>query len=111
MAKIEQRDIEGAHWYQVKEGGETVGFAISSLDSQGKVVLDSIHVIPGRRKSGVGSALLGAVKSWGKDKGATKIMGGFSPEFRGGEDEEAARKFYARHGITITEEDKLEGDI
>ena len=112
MGRIIQSDANGARYFEAKsDNNETVGFAVSSIDSNGKLSLDSIHVIPGIRKNGVGSILLDAVISWGISEGANELVGEFFPEFRGGKDEEDARKFYAKNGINIDGENNLRGRI
>ena len=111
MAEIYQRDVNGARFFQAEEGGTTKGFAVSSLGNDGQLILDSIHVVPPARGKGIGSALLSAVFDWGKEKGASEITGDFYPEFKGGNDEKAAREFYRKHGVEICSDGKLKRKI
>lgn len=113
MANILQSDAQdGARLFTAKDAsGESIGFALSSLDKNGKLCLDSIHVIPKARRGGVGGALLRAVISWGINNGAQELTGEFYPEFRGGADETAARMFYDKNNIQIDEDNNLRGRL
>ncbi len=111
MFKIIQKDVKDCKFFQAEENGQLIGLAVSSINENRQVVLDSIHIIPGARRGGVGSALLNSVIKWGKEEGIDEVVGEFSPEFRGGEDEKAARKFYEKHGFTIDEENNLRGRV
>ncbi len=111
MIKISRKDVKDGKWFQAEESGQLLGFATSRLNEDKQVVLDSIHIVPVARRKGIETALLDSVLKWGNEEGATEVVGEFFPEFRGGEDERAARKFYERHGISIDNEDKLSGRI
>ncbi|MCX6705967.1 MAG: GNAT family N-acetyltransferase [Candidatus Woesebacteria bacterium] len=112
MIKIKQKDVKGGRWFQAEEeNGQLLGFATSSLNENNQVVLDSIHVVPIARKKGIGTALLDSVLKWGNEEGVNEVVGEFFPEFRGGEDERAARKFYERRGISIDSENNLKGRV
>lgn len=112
MIEIEQRDLNGARLFTADTGksGFKEGFAMASLNGN-ELVLDSIHVIPGSRKNGLGSELIKAILAWGKSKGALSITGDFDPEYKGGLDEENARSFYKKCQIIITDDNKLIGEI
>ncbi len=105
--EIKNREANDAEWFEAKSDGEIVGFAIASEQGRKKVKLDDIHVIPGMRKKGIGEKLLASIIHWAKSRGASEIVGSFSPEFRGGKDEEAARKFYGSQGFDIDSEGNL----
>lgn len=112
MPKIEQSDANGARFFKVKnQSGEVEGFGISSLTNDNQLKVDTIQVIPGARKKGVGGAILGAIIGWGKAKGARKITGEFFPEYRGGKSEEELREFYKKRGIHVDEKGNLIGKI
>lgn len=71
---------------------EVIGFALSHLDDQGEPFLESLHVSPGLRGSGIGTDLLRATASrWttrGFDTMSLHVIAANT----------AARRFYERHG-------------
>ena len=111
MIKISQKSVKDGRWFQAEEDGQLLGFATSSLNENNQVVLYSTHVMPIDRKKGIGTALLDSVLKWGNEQGATEVVGEFIPEFRGGEDERAARKFYNKHGFSIDGDNNLSGRV
>jgi ribosomal protein S18 acetylase RimI-like enzyme len=58
-----------------------------------RLELVQITVAPGRRRSGLGSTLLTAIRAWGEERGATAIV------LTVWEGNRAALRFYARHGL------------
>jgi len=87
--------------------GGVVGSGLASVSGD-QMNLESIHVIPGKRKSGIGRKLLRAMINWAKSQGAKKIKGEFKPEFG---DDVQAKAFYAANGIEVTEDGELIGEI
>jgi len=102
-------NLQGFHASDQKGGIN--GLGVASIGKDGNLIIGSIHVIPAARRRGVGASILDAIKKYGKECGAKELTGDFFPEFRGGKDEAAARKFYRKHGIEITSEGKLKAKL
>lgn len=89
--------------------GEVLGSAFAALEDDA-LRLDLIQTNPPKRGHGIGAALLAAVIDWGKNRGAHRIAGGkFSPDPFAKPDD--VRRFYAKRGISVTEEGNLEGNL
>lgn len=108
MPRIIQKPVKGGQWFEYHDDNELSGFGVAQLSDDKTLILESIHVIPGRRKRGIGSRLLESIINWGKDQGAQKLEGEFKPEYgRGSESEKAAKSFYNKNEISIDEKDHL----
>ena len=87
-------------------GGRTCGFVTAERSSsapifegRSEVYIDELYVEPDERRSGVGKALVGAVRDWASSIGAERIRAGVLAA------NEDARDFWKRVGgepITIT---------
>ena len=113
MSSIHEKDAPDGKTRIVthQEKGETNGFAMGTITDGNQLYLDNIHTIPAARGKGIGSIILHALFGWAQSHGCNEVTGDFFPEFKGGADEEAARKFYAKHGIKIDDQNRLHGKI
>lgn len=106
MSEISINPTDNGIMAIANEGG-IIGSGLASVNGD-QMNLESIHVIPGKRKSGIGKKLLKAMINWARDQGAKKIRGEFKAEFG---DDDQAKAFYAKNGIEVTEDGELIGEI
>lgn len=82
------------------QDGEPVGFASLSVVERGllspaaAVVVDVVHVSPGQRKSGVGTALLREAAGFADEVGAADVVVNVPPSHRD------VNRFFARYGFS-----------
>jgi ribosomal protein S18 acetylase RimI-like enzyme len=95
---IARRAVEGGLLVARDPAGEVVGFVTFALRSSTyeadvtRGIVENIYVEPDRRGEGVGSALLGEAEARLAEEGATAVT------LEVMADNEAARRFYRRHG-------------
>jgi GNAT superfamily N-acetyltransferase len=84
-----------------RDGGTVTGHLVGRLYGPSSVhpvrgaELESIHVYPGNRSAGIGSRLIEAFLAWAAEHGAVRAsVTAYAAN-------EAALRFYARHGFTI----------
>lgn len=99
------RDIS---FLAIDTSGGVLGSAFAALEDDA-LRLDSIQTNPPLRNRGIGNALIAAVIGWGQERGAARITGKFKPDpFSKPED---VGRFYAKHGISVTQDGNLEGKL
>jgi ribosomal protein S18 acetylase RimI-like enzyme len=90
-----QRDLEKHQAFLLvaeKPGKEIVGFALSYLDNAGEPYVESLHVRPGMRGTGIGATLLRATATrWAAAGFGTMSLHVVAANV-------AARRFYERNG-------------
>lgn len=78
---------------QNTETNKIIGYCISSIDKHRQGEIDSIYIVDGFRRKGVGDVLLGRTLKWLKNEGIKNIS--LSVMFGN----EEVFKFYERHGF------------
>lgn len=84
--------------------GRTLGTSMGTLMENGRLVLDDLRVDAHVRMRGVGGLLLQTMMALAKSFGAHEMIGDFRPEFGNRVPVEA---FYRKHGIEITDDNRL----
>ena len=79
------------------DGGELIGFCTGYQDMHSvrfgyRAWVEDLAVHPDRRSEGVGKELLGGMKAWARERGATHL------ELDSAEDRTDAHRFYEREG-------------
>jgi ribosomal-protein-alanine N-acetyltransferase len=91
--RSELAGVPHARWYVVaEEAGDVVGYA-GLFNSADTADVQTLAVIPGRQRHGVGTALLAALVAEARRRGAHEML----LDVR--EDNAPALAFYARHGF------------
>jgi len=80
------------------DGPEVVGSTLGTVNGE-LATLNSIHVIPVKRRSGIGTVMFHAFLDWAKGLGAKRLAGEFKPEFGNC----AAGHFYNAMDVKITD--------
>jgi GNAT superfamily N-acetyltransferase len=91
--------LSGLDMVAVLAGDPAVAVALVTLRPnvwyEGSVgLLDELYVVPGRRRRGIGAALLKAAEAAVRDRGGERL------EINVDGEDAAARRFYERHGYT-----------
>lgn len=112
MFTINHRETSyGGHdamFFVTDQIGGIIGSAFASIAKEA-VILDSIQTNPPYRGRGIGSALLVAVQAWGREQGATRLIGNFKPDISARPTD--VERFYCRRGISITPDGTLESNL
>lgn len=79
------------------DGASIVGFVTGYLDLHSvrygyRCWVEDFAVDPGRRSQGIGKSLLGAIRDWARERGATHL------ELDSGDARKGAHRFYEREG-------------
>ncbi|HMD97382.1 MAG TPA: N-acetyltransferase [Terriglobia bacterium] len=90
------RHPSAATWI-AEENNEIVGFLIADREAKGTAHIVTIDVIEGRRRSGVGKALMDAVEAWAT-RGGLRLIHLETAESNGG-----AQAFYQARGYRKVE--------
>lgn len=88
----------------INEQGEVIGFAIGTRVGD-TLQVDSVHVIPPERRTGVGTQMMDTLENSPVGAGATKICGRL-----GCEEPAAATNFWRKRGLTVDEERNITGE-
>lgn len=83
--------------------GEAIGCGIANLEND-ILVLETIEINAASRGKGVGTEVLNALFTWGRQNGASVLTGDFKPEPWSAR---KARDFYEINGVDITADGKL----
>lgn len=87
--------------------GVTLGFAMGSFDpNTGSAFLDTIHVVNGERRRGIGTRVLTHFKQEALNLGAISMTGKLVPE-AGFVTPEEVKSFYIRNGVSVSPEGML----
>lgn len=89
-----QLAASAVHLLGARVDGELAGIAGVELDDEGGGELKRFYVAPEHRGAGVADALLGALVTHARERGATVLR------LETGDAQAAALRFYARHGFT-----------
>ena len=90
----EQLERAGVHLVGAEAGDRLVGVAGVEADGAGGAELKRFYVEPGHRGSGVADALLAALVAYARGRGVRVLR------LEAGDKQQAALRFYRRHGFT-----------